>query len=75
MKVEIIEEQKFGHIWPWYILSVDGEDISGSWNKSLIENMFSKIIAEGKFEKYTRTILKSQEINVSLNDETLNTNI
>ena len=75
MKLEIVEELRFNHPWPWYTLTVDGQEVYGSWNKEMVEATFDKIVSNGKFEKSIKNILKSQEIPVSLNDETLNTNI
>lgn len=65
MKLELVEEIRFGNVWPWYILCIDGEEIYGSWNRSLVEQMYDKIEKEKKFQKSIKNILKSSEISVS----------
>lgn len=65
MKLEIVEELRFGNPWPWYTLHVDGQEVYGSWNKSLVEEKFNQIVSEGKYEKTIKNILKSLEISVS----------
>lgn len=64
MKLEIIEELRFNHPWPWYTLVVDGQEVYGSWNRDIVEATFNKIVSEGKFEKSIKNILKSYEIPV-----------
>ena len=66
MKLELIEEIRFGNTWPWYILCVDEEEIYGSWNRDLVEYMYNKIETEKKFQKSVKNILKSSEISLSL---------
>lgn len=75
MKIEMIEEQRFNNVWPWYTLQVNGEAVYSSWNKHLVEEKFNQIVKEGKFEKVIKTILKSYEVPVSLQEEKLNTDI
>jgi hypothetical protein len=70
MKLEIVEELRFSNPWPWYILTVDGQEVYGSWNKELVEATFNKIISDGKFEKTVRKILKSHEVDVPLTEST-----
>ena len=65
MKLELIEEQRFGQVWPWYTLHVDGEEIYGSWSKHLVIEMYNKIEREKKFEKTVKNILQSSEISLS----------
>lgn len=71
MKLELIEETRFGHYWPWYTLHVDGEEIYGSWSKHLVAEMYNKIEhfhrinKEKKFEKTIKNILQSSEIALS----------
>lgn len=65
MKLELIEEIRFNSTWPWYILCIDGEEIYGSWNRDLVEQMYNKIENEKKFQKSVKNILKSSEISLS----------
>ena len=71
MKIELIEEMRFNHIWPWYILRVNGEDIMGSWNRDFVEKKYNEVVTEGKFQKSIEIILKSHEI--PLSSEEINT--
>jgi len=65
MKVELIEEVKFGRD-PWYSVVLDEEVVFSSWNRHNCEQVYNGI-AEGKISgKSTRNILKSQEISLSL---------
>ncbi len=66
MKVELVEELRFNHVWPWYILRINGEDIYGSWNRQIVEGKYDEIVKQGKFEKSIENILKSHETDVSL---------
>lgn len=65
MKLELIQEERFGSPWPWFTVCVDGQEVYGSWNKQLVEQMYDQIETEKKFQKSIKTILKSQEIVVS----------
>ena len=74
MKVELIEEIKFGRD-PWYSVSVDEEVVFSSWNKEACESVYDAF-ATGKIsQKTTRNVLKSQEVSLSSSEEILNTNI
>ena len=74
MKIEIIEELRFGHAWPWYTLQVNGEDVYGSWSRAFVEDKFEEIGKQGKFEKVIKNIVKSKEISVSSSEEVNNNN-
>lgn len=65
MKLELVEETRFGHHWPWYTLHVNGEEVYGSWSKHLVIEMYNKIEREKKFEKTVKNILQSSEISLS----------
>jgi len=70
MKLEIIEELRFPNPWPWYTLVVDGQEVYGSWNQQLVEEMFNQVASEGKFVKTIKKILKSQEFPLPLDENT-----
>ena len=66
MKLELVEETRFGYYWPWYTLHVDGEEVYCSWSKPLVTEMYNKIEKEKKFEKTVKNTLQSSEISLSL---------
>ena len=68
MKVELIEEQKYNGE-PWYIVQVDGQYIIGTGNKLNADKMYNEIIANPDVIKTKVNILKSEEINVPLEEQ------
>jgi hypothetical protein len=67
MKVELVEETKFNGE-PWYIVQVNGEYLKGTGNKILAEKMYDQIIADPSVVETKINILKSQDINLSLEE-------
>jgi len=68
MKVELIEEQKYNGE-PWYIVQVDGQYIIGTGNKLNADKMYNEIIANPDVIKTKVNILKSEEVNVPLEEQ------
>jgi hypothetical protein len=68
MKVELIEEQKYNGE-PWYIVQVDGQYIIGTGNKLNADKMYNEIIADPNVIKTKVNILKSEEVNVPLEEQ------
>ena len=65
MKLELIEEVKYNE-QPWYIIRVDGQYIKGTGNKIVADKLYDEIMADPDVVKTKINILKSQEIEVSL---------
>lgn len=65
MRVELIEEKKFDSE-PWYVVTIDGRYVKGTGNKVIAEDFYNKIINDPEFAKTKVNILKSEEINVPL---------
>jgi hypothetical protein len=68
MKIELIEETKYNGE-PWYIVQVDGQYIIGTGNKLNADKMYNEIIADPNVIKTKVNILKSEEVNVSLEEQ------
>ena len=68
MKVELIEEQKYNGE-PWYIVQVDGQYIIGTGNKLNADKMYNEIVADPNVIKTKVNILKSEEVNVPLEEQ------
>jgi hypothetical protein len=65
MKIELIEEKKFEQT-PWYEIRINGKYVWGSYKKDVVEKMYDKILADPEYSPTKITILKSDEIDVSL---------
>ena len=68
MKVELVEEQKYNGE-PWYIVKVDDVYIIGTGNKLNADKMYNEIIADPNIIKTKINILKSEEVNVPLEEQ------
>ena len=68
MIVELIEESKFGKD-PMYAVKVDGSTIQWFSYKKDAEAFYDSVIADPNFLEPKRNILKSEEINVSLDKQ------
>lgn len=68
MKVELTEEVKYDEN-PWYVIRVDGNYIKGTGNKVVAENLYNQILADPSTVKTKINILKSEEIDVSLDEQ------
>ena len=68
MKIELIEEQKYNGE-PWYIVQVDGQYIIGTGNKLNADKMYNEIIADPNIIKTKVNILKSEEVDVPLEEQ------
>ena len=68
MKVELTEEVKYDEN-PWYVVRVDGNYVKGTGNKVVAENLYNQILADPSIVKTKVNILKSEEINVSLDEQ------
>lgn len=68
MKLELIEEIKYNE-QPWYIIRVDGQYIKGTGNKIVADKLYDEIMADPDVVKTKINILKSQEIDVSLDEQ------
>lgn len=69
MKIEIVKETKVGKP-DWFYIVVDGQELNGSGILSIIESQYESIISDPNVLKITREVLKSQEIDVPLTEET-----
>jgi len=68
MKIELIEEKKYNGE-PWYIVQVDGQYIIGTGNKLNADKMYNEIVADPNIIKTKVNILKSEEVDVSLEEQ------
>lgn len=68
MKVELTEEVKYDEN-PWYVIRVDGNYIKGTGNKVVAEKLYNQILADPSTVKTKINILKSEEIDVSLDEQ------
>jgi hypothetical protein len=68
MKVELVEEQKYNGE-PWYIIRIDGDYLIGTGVKTNAERMYNEIVADPTVLKTKRNILKSQEVDVPLEEQ------
>ena len=68
MKIELVEEQKYNGE-PWYIVQVDGQYIIGTGNKLNADKMYNEIVADPNVIKTKVNILKSEEVNVPLEEQ------
>jgi hypothetical protein len=68
MKVEVIEEVKYDEN-PWYVVRVDGNYVKGTGNKVVAEKLYNQILADPSTVKTKINILKSEEIDVSLDEQ------
>jgi hypothetical protein len=68
MKVELTEEVKYDEN-PWYVVRVDGNYVKGTGNKVVAEKLYNQILADPSIVKTKINILKSEEINVSLDEQ------
>lgn len=69
MKLELIKESKIGKP-DWYYILVDGKELNGSGTLSIIEAQYEAILSDPNVLKISIEVLKSQEIDVPLTDET-----
>jgi hypothetical protein len=68
MTIELVEEIKYDGE-PWYIVKIDGAYFKGTGNKLNAEKHYNDIINDPNIIKTKVNILKSQEINVSLEEQ------
>jgi hypothetical protein len=68
MKVELTEEVKYDEN-PWYVVRVDGNYVKGTGNKVVAEKLYNQILADPSTVKTKINILKSEEIDVSLDEQ------
>ena len=68
MTIELVEETKYNGE-PWYIVKVDDVYIIGTGNKLNAEKCFNEIIADPNVIKTKVNILKSEEVDVSLEEQ------
>ena len=68
MKVEIIKEESYGEP-AWYFLRVDGTSIKCSKILAEMEESFAEIINNPDLLTKRKTILKSYEISVNLQEK------
>ena len=66
MKVELIEQLEPFSDTPWYGIKVDGTSVKWSKDKKVIDGIYNEIINDPELLKTKENILKSQEIEVSL---------
>ncbi len=67
MKVELVEETKYNGE-PWYIIKIDDLYFKGTGNKIVAEAMYTEIINDPNVIKTRVNILKSQDIDVPLEE-------
>ena len=65
MKIELVEETKYNG-QPWYVIQIDGSYFIGTGNQLNAEKMYNEILADPKVVETKINVLKSEEINVSL---------
>ena len=68
MRIELIEEIKYDGE-PWYIVTIDGVYFKGTGNKLNADKHYNDIIADPSIIKTKRNILKSEEIDVPLEEQ------
>lgn len=68
MKIELVEEQKYNGE-PWYVVRVDDQYIIGTGNKLNADKMYNEIVADPNVIKTKVNILKSEEVNVPLEEQ------
>jgi len=68
MKIELVEETKYNGE-PWYIIRIDGSYFKGTGNKIVAEAMYNEIINDPEIIKTKVNILKSEEIDVPLEEQ------
>ena len=68
MKVELVEETKYDGE-PWYIVKIDDVYFKGTGNKLNAEKYYNDIINDPSVIKTKVNILKSEEINVPLEEQ------
>ena len=67
MKIELVEEIKYDGE-PWYVVRIDGAYFKGTFNKLNAEKHYNDIINDPDIIKTKVNILKSEEINVPLEE-------
>ena len=67
MKVDLIEQLEPFSDEPWYGIRVDGSSIKWSKDKKVIDGLYNDILSNPDILKTRENVLKSQEVNVSLN--------
>jgi hypothetical protein len=68
MIVELIEELHFDRP-AWYTLVIDGNYITGSGNLESMQKLYEDVSNDPSMVKTKKKVLKSDEINVSLEQE------
>ena len=68
MTVELVEEIKYDGE-PWYIVKIDGQYFKGTGNKLNAEKHYNEIISNPEVIKTKVNILKSEEVNVPLEEQ------
>jgi hypothetical protein len=65
MKLELVKEESLGKD-PWYIVKIDGEYKFGSWDHKDAMAAFNALLKDPKALDVRKEILKSEDIDVSL---------
>lgn len=68
MKLEIIKESKINEP-TWYFLKIDGISMTCSKDLKEIEDMYDQIVENPDLATSSKTILRSQEISVNLQEK------
>ena len=68
MKVELEEQVKY-NTDPWFVIRIDGEYLIGTGDKANANKMYNEIIANPDVIKTKVNILKSEEVNVPLEEQ------
>ena len=66
MKVDLVEQMEPFSDETWYGIRVNGSSVKWSRDKDVIEALYNDILTNPDVLKTKENILKSQEINVSL---------
>lgn len=68
MKVDLVEQQEPFSDEIWYGVRVNGSSVKWSRDKEVIEAIYNDILTNPDILKTKENILKSQEVNVSLEE-------
>ena len=68
MKVDLVEQQEPFSDEIWYGVRVNGSSVKWSRDKEVIETIYNDILTNPDILKTKENILKSQEVNVSLEE-------
>ncbi len=65
MKLELVKEESLGKD-PWYVVKIEGEYKFGSWSHPDAMAVFNALLKDPKALDVRKEILKSEDIDVSL---------